>query len=125
MQLTINGVVLDYDAFDIDQADAYFSGSEQIKKMCEEAQAAYAADTSMQTARAEYTKITNATKAILDRIFGDGTGDKVFGSRISITICCDALDAIRDCAEKQKAAMEARNAKYSAERVARGDGGAH
>ncbi|MGL5382479.1 MAG: DUF6673 family protein [Culicoidibacterales bacterium] len=103
--LTINGVELEFDIFDLDAAEAFESGLEAIKK---------SAETKNQNKTLSDVIRTQCALVfdVFDDIFGEGTAFDVFGEKTNLKVCLKAFEQLVSEVDEQRKAMEEETKKY-------------
>ena len=95
--LTINGVELEFDMLDVDTFGAYTEAGEQLKAKTAEIEEAQKDKNVFQAFRLT----CEAINAFFDHIFGEGTSEELFGSRMNFRTSIEAYKVLKDEAEKQ------------------------
>lgn len=115
MLVNLNTVEVEFDFYDADQGPAYVAGSEKIAKVCADMEGKKTAE----ELRAGYIAAADATREMLDTMFGAGMGEKIMLGKKSIKLCIDILNALHDSVNQQAAELAAVQAKYTPNRLAR------
>ena len=95
--LTINGVELEFDILDVDTFGAYTEAGEQMQEKAAEIEEAQKNRNVFQAFRLT----CEAVNAFFDHIFGEGTSEELFGSRMNFRTSMEAYKTLKDEAEKQ------------------------
>ena len=103
----INGVQLDIDMGDVAFIERYEKAFERMEE-----NEAKVPKTGTTTERAK--AFVSIFYELFDDIFGKGTGDKVFGGKLNISLCLDAYDELLTaCKGQVDAANKSMAKKYS------------
>lgn len=95
--LTINGVELEFDMLDVETFGAYTEAGEQMKAKAAEIEAAQK-DRNIFLA---FRLTCEAINTFFDHIFGEGTSEELFGSRMNFHTSIEAYNVLKNEAEKQ------------------------
>ena len=93
--MIINGVELECDVLDVTTLKAIKQGSEMVANINKE----------IAPIQDEIEQIEAMCHIIFDffnHIFGEGTSEKLFGDKVSLTLCMDAFESFMKRAEKYK-----------------------
>jgi len=118
MELTINGVELEFDFYDVDTFDKFVSAYQVVGEEL--------VGLEDKDVRESIVSQCGTIKKCFDSIFGEGTGDKVCGENMNLSTCIDAFEALTDAKIAQEEQLTARNkkmetkyAKYTGNRAQR------
>lgn len=111
--MKINGVELDIDFTDADVLERIETGSKEVYKKADELK-----NTSMTPAEG-IRQECKILKDFLDYVLGDGTSEKLFGSKNSLKDCLNAFEDIVTAKETQYKEFQAKVNKYSPDRLNR------
>lgn len=112
--LTINGVELEFDIFDLDTAEAYEDGMELVQKT--------AASAPKNKSLTDVIQVQcQAVFDFFDMVFGEGTSGTVFGNRMNLMHCLKAFEQVVKHVDLQmKEAEEIKN-KYAKRKQEQGN----
>ena len=113
--MTINGVEFDIDFTDADLIERYDYKQKEVDRQIEELRSKKDTLTPAEGIRQECKII----KEFLDYVLGEGTSEKIFGSKDSLNLCLIAFEDIIDNFDKQQQEIQKRINKYSPERIKR------
>ena len=108
--MIINGVELECDVLDVTTLKAIKQGSERV------------ANINKEIAPIEIEQIEAMCHIIFDffnGVFGEGTAQKLFGDRVSLTLCMDAFESFMKQKAEQEEAFNKRAEKYKGNRSQR------
>ena len=108
MDLIINGVTLTGDLMDADFMDA-FEGA--MLEMRDKAQAAKTAGYTR--ASDHYRAQCEVTNECLDKIFGEGTSEKLFGGRMNVMEHLEAMEQVNEWAMTERKRLNDFTNKYT------------
>lgn len=110
--MVINGVQLeDIDIFDVDCAEKYESALNEVLVQANDTKNLKGSEV-----------IRNQCQAVFncfDKLFGEGTHEKVFGNKMNIITCLKAFEELIDETNAKKSELDEITAKYSPNRAAR------
>lgn len=98
--IVINGNELEFDAYDVDVVERTDDAREHLSNEISEINS----DSNMRSVE-KLRAMCDATRAFFDCIFGDGTGDKIFGDKDNVKTCLDAVGAVNASADEQQKAF--------------------
>lgn len=104
----INGVELDYDAFDADTAGNLQAAINAIKIAAEESGKLEERD-----AKGKINILCDAVRVAFDTVFGTGTSDKVCGERNNMLTCAEAYGKLMEEDARQSEAYKNNSAVQS------------
>ena len=110
--MIINGVELECDVLDIATLKAIKQGSERVVNIEKE----------IAPIQDEIGQIEAMCHIIFDffnRVFGEGTANKIFGDKVSLTLCMDAFESFMNQKAEQEEAFHKRAEKYKGNRSQR------
>lgn len=108
MDLIINGVTLTGDLMDADFMDAFESA---MIEMRDKAQAAKSAGYTR--ASDHYRAQCEVTNECLDKIFGEGTSEKLFGGRMNVMEHLEAMEQVNEWAMTERKRLNDFTNKYT------------
>ena len=103
--VNINGVELEFDIYDLDTAKRYEAALKGLGTESSELQPGASLVESIE-------KECNMTFQFLDLLFGEGTSNKVFGSKCNLNACLEAVEAVTTDVSRQRSALDDRVQKY-------------
>ena len=102
--MIINGVELEYDAYDRDlnkKIQQYLAETQNVEKaLLNETDVVVAIEKSCQP-----------VFDFFDKVFGEGTSKKIFGDKVSLTLCMDAYEAFFAERDRQDVEIKRRTEK--------------
>ena len=110
--MIINGVELECDILDVTTLKAIKQGSERVANINKE----------IAPIQDEIEQIEAMCHIIFDffnHIFGEGTSEKLFGDKVSLTLCMDAFESLMKQKAEQEEAFNKRAEKYKGNRSQR------
>lgn len=108
MDLIINGVTLTGDLMDADFMDVFESA---MIEMRDKAQAAKSAGYTR--ASDHYRAQCEVTNECLDKIFGEGTSEKIFGGRMNVMEHLEAMEQVNEWAMTERKRLNDFTNKYT------------
>lgn len=99
-QYIVNGVEIDYDTFDLENMESY---NEEVRRVAEEAGAELEGENSLGKLR----RVCYAMMDAFDHLCGDGTAQKIFGSRVNVKAIYTGYNAFTTAVAKAEQAAAA------------------
>lgn len=107
--ININGIDLEFNLFDCETAERYESALKELQS-----------DSALTTGLADTIKHQcGIVHDFFDQVFGAGTAGRVFGDRLDVMACTQALGKVIDDAERQTGEYNDLLSRYVPNRAAR------
>lgn len=110
--MIINGVELECDILDVTTLKAIKQGSERVANINKEI-------APIQDEIEQIEAICHVIFDFFNSVFGEGTAQKLFGDRVSLTLCMDAFETFMKQKAEQEEAFNKRAEKYKRSRIQR------
>lgn len=107
--MIINGVELECDVLDVATLKAIKQESERVANIEKEI-------APIQDEIEQIEAMCNVIFDFFEHIFGEGTAKKLFGNKISLTLCMDAFESFMQQKAEQEEAFNKRAEKYKVNR---------
>lgn len=105
-KVTINGVELDYNWFDMEIRKKYMENVEKYSTKIDDLGKTLSDSPSETEEIAYYEKVCKLTFELFDNVFGKGTSDKVFKKKADFLACAEAVQILKDSRFEQQGHME-------------------